>query len=192
VVGDRARNSSVKPHWGAFLYAMTREVKPAVCIELGSCFGVSGLYIQAGLREAGGGQLVTFEGCRAMAEIACENYRSLGMEAFTSVVGDFDRQLAPAVEKLPAVDLAFVDGNHTFEPTVRYDALIRSRSHAGGVIVHDDIRWSMDMEKAWRTVRNQPGARFSFDAFRFGMIELGSPEQVPVQLSAWFGLSHLR
>jgi len=194
VVGPGARLSSVKPHWGRLLYTLVREVRPKVCVELGACFGMSGMYIQAAQRHAGAGTFVTFEGSSARAEIARGMYRQLGFEGSTVVVGDFDRTLAPKIAELGRVDLAFIDGNHRLEPTVRYDALIRGSSTEGGVIVHDDIRWSAEMVEAWRQVVAKPGARAAFDVFRIGIIELGTAADTapPPIVPAWLGLSHLR
>ncbi len=187
VVGARAATSSVKPHWGRLLYAIAREVQPAICVELGSCMGISGLYIQAGMPR--GGQFVTFEGCKAMAEIASDNYRALGFDSFSMHVGHFDRTFAPAIASLPPIDLAFIDGNHMRKPTEHYDSLVREHASDGCVIIHDDIRWSPGMWSAWRTVGARP-ARQVFDIFRFGITEVGQARVEPVPV--WLGLSHLR
>jgi predicted O-methyltransferase YrrM len=149
---------------------------------------MSGLFIRDGLREAGVGRLVTFEGSRAMAEIAAENYRTLGFNDISIVIGDFDRQFGPALDPLPGIDLAFVDGNHRLEPTVRYDAMIRRHGNGTGVIVHDDLRWSTGMNAAWRTVRKGSGAKQVYDLFRMGVIELGPVEGKPRPVSAWLGI----
>lgn len=188
VVGTWARLSSVKPHWGRVLYALVREVRPATCVELGACFGISGLYIQAAQRHIGCGRFVTFEGSRERAAIARATYRALGFDTQRIVIGDFDRHLAPTLAALGAVELAFVDGNHRLTPTLRYDALLRAHASPGTVIVHDDIRWSAEMVQAWHQVSRLPGGR-AFDVFRIGVIELGATAP---PLEAWLGLSHLR
>lgn len=190
-VGRWARYSSVKPHWGRLLYALVREVRPATCIELGACFGISGLYIQAAQRHTGTGKFVTFEGSRERAEIARANYRRLGFDDTTIVIGDFDRHVVPTIADLGRVDLAFIDGNHRLEPTLRYDALIRRYAPPGAVIVHDDIRWSSEMSEAWHRVSSERGAR-AFDVFRIGIIELAAARETSDLFHAWLGLVHLR
>jgi predicted O-methyltransferase YrrM len=182
----------VKRRWGLLLYVLAREVAPKICIELGTCFGLSGLYMLAAQRHAGGGRFVTFEGSRARAEIARRMYRDLGFDDVTIVVGDFDRTVAPTLAKMGHIDLAFIDGNHRLEPTLRYDALVREHGAAGTVIVQDDIRWSAEMIEAWRQVRARGGARI-FDAFRVGIVELDSVGAQPSStVDAWLGWSHLR
>ena len=189
IVGDSAQKASTKPHWGRFLYALVREIKPDMCLELGCCFGMSGQYILAAMRHVGRGKLLTMEGSRARAEISAERFRALGHENFEIEIGDFDRTLAPFIEKAGRIDLTFVDGNHRREPTVRYDALVRRHMHAGGVIVHDDIRWSSEMEDAWAEIAARP-ARLVFDVFRMGLVELGDGRKESV--CAWLGLDQLR
>ncbi len=193
VVGRGARVSSVKPHWGTLLYTLAREIKPAFCIELGTGFGVSGLYIQAGQQRAGSGRFVTFEGSKARAAIASEMHQRLGFHP-TIVVGDFDRTVAREVATLGTIDFAFVDGNHRGGATIRYDALIRRHGAAGTVVVHDDIRWSSDMEAAWLAVLRAPGGRRAFDLFRLGILELGAVLDLapPRLVEASLGLAHAR
>lgn len=190
VVGERAQVSSVKPHWGRFLYTLAREVRPALCIELGACLGVSGLFIQAGLREAGVGRLVTFEGSRAMAEIAAENYRKLGFNDFSVVTGDFDRQLGPALDSLPGIDIAFVDGNSA----AGTDRSIRCNDPASrGRHRSDRARRHPVVHRDGYGVAVSPGDDSSalqvFDLFRMGVIKLGRTEDRLRPVSAWMGAS---
>jgi predicted O-methyltransferase YrrM len=189
VVGWWAKNSSTKPHWGRLLYAIVREVAPQTYVELGACFGMSGLYIQAALKRTGG-RLITCEGSRARAEIAAENFRAMGFSNHEVVVGDFDRTLPEVIHRNAAIDMAFIDGNHHREPTLRYDTLVRGAARDNGVILHDDIRWSGEMIDAWREVAARP-ATTVYDGFRIGVIELGSSPR-PERVHTWFGLDHLR
>ncbi len=191
VVGIEAKKCSVKPHWGQILYALVREARPHTVLELGTCFGISGLFIQAALARNGAGRLVTMEGSRARAEIAQGLYRSHGFADAHIEVGDFNRTLRPLLERSPEIDLAFIDGNHQKAPTLEYDSDIRAHASADAVLVHDDIRWNEDMLEAWRAIERRPASRV-FDIFRIGAIELSAPQPNPQVIRAWLGLSHVR
>jgi predicted O-methyltransferase YrrM len=191
IVGEWARKSSTRPHWGRLLYALVREIRPETCLELGACFGMSGQYILAAMRHVGRGKLQTMEGSRRRAEIAAEAFRALGHENFDIEVGDFDRTLEPLLERTGVIDLAFIDGNHRQEATTRYDAMVRSRMQPGGFLVHDDIRWSGEMAAAWAEIAARP-ARIIFDVFRMGVVELGASDRHVAPIPAWLGLDQLR
>jgi predicted O-methyltransferase YrrM len=186
-VGQWAERSSIMPLWGRLLYALAREVKPRVCIELGAAVGVSGLYIQAGMREAGQGTFVTIEGAAASAAIAEQVYCELGFDG-TVVVGTFDDNLRPTLERVGTVDLAFVDGHHRAEPTLRYDREIRSHSHPGTVIVYDDIHWSREMEIAWERIQDHDHHTV-IDTYRFGLAEIGERSSGTGNVPAWVGFA---
>lgn len=124
VVGSYARRGSTRAPNGRLLYSLAREVRPRSCIEFGSFMGISGLYILAGLREHGG-TLYTMEGAPDLSRIATANYDSLGFSHYHATVGDFDAALPDVLRRSGPVGLAFIDGNHQQEPTLRYDAAIR-------------------------------------------------------------------
>jgi hypothetical protein len=54
--------------------------------------------------------------------------------------------------QLPAARLAFIDGDHTFEGTLRYHAAARATMPAGSMLVFDDIDWSDGMREAWKKI----------------------------------------
>jgi predicted O-methyltransferase YrrM len=148
---------------------------------------MSGLAILWALRRNGGGRFVTMEGSRAQAEIATAMYRAQGFDEFEVVVGDFDRTLAPLLARIGPISLAFIDGNHREEPTLRYDSLVREHAAKNASVVHDDIRWSSEMIASWQAVTRRPAARV-FDAFRMGIVEMGGTPTNEI-MPVWLGIS---
>ena len=92
-------------------------LKPENIIELGSSLGISSAYLSTGSPSA---RLVSFEGAPEIAKLARDNFSSLGLTNVNLVEGNFDNTLSTELQKLPYVDLAFIDGNHRKEPTIRY------------------------------------------------------------------------
>ncbi len=77
-------------------------------------------------------------------------------------------EVAPA---LPTpLDFAFFDGNHRYEPTLRYFNLCAARRTERSVFVLDDIHWSAEMERAWNTIRQHPEVRLTIDLFFVGLV----------------------
>lgn len=183
VVGEFSRRGSTRPPFGRLLYALARETGAQGCLEFGSCMGISGLYLLAGLGEHGG-KLYTMEAVPAFSDIAQSMYRSLGFTNYEAHVGLFDSLLPDVLRKASPIGFAYIDGDHTLAPTLRYDALVREHASPSAVIVHDDIRHSVQMRQAWREIRARPCAR-SFDVYWVGVSELGDGEGP--EMPAWVG-----
>jgi len=163
------RRSSVPPRYGALLYRMARWFRPEMVLELGTGLGVSTLYLASG---APGVPLHSVEGHTERAAFAAALLCRCGLEQVSIHWGEMDEKLEEILPQMPGRFLAFIDGNHRYEPTVGYVRKILSRAGDEAVIVMDDIYWSPEMEKAWKEVTGWPEARFSVDLFRFGILFL--------------------
>lgn len=135
--------------------------RPIQTVELGTCVGISGMYLLAGMSQGGGGHLTTFEGHEDYAELARFHMNTFIREhaltnvTFEVVVGWFRDTVGKFfAEPAPALDLVFIDGHHHEGPTVEYHAAAKRRMTPTGIIVHDDISWSEGMIRAWSTITN--------------------------------------
>jgi predicted O-methyltransferase YrrM len=119
---------------------------------------MSGSYLGAGLAANGSGRLITIEGAEASAAVARDVFEQVGVSDRVEVrVGTFDDQMPGALASLGGVDLAFIDGHHQYEPTLRYFATILAVTAPGGLLLFDDITYALgDMEGAWREIRAHP------------------------------------
>jgi len=68
--------------------------------------------------------------------------------------------------------VAFVDGNHQYEPTVSYVRTLLTKTGEEAVIVMDDIYWSRGMHRAWKEIITWPEVRVSVDLFHMGILLL--------------------
>jgi hypothetical protein len=73
---------------------------------------------------------------------------------------------------LPGKYLAYLDGNHRYEPTIRYVKSLIGRAGEETVIVMDDIYWSREMHGAWKELTSWPEIRVSIDLFHMGILLL--------------------
>ncbi len=168
-VGSFVRRSSVPPRYGALLYRMARWFRPDMLLELGTGLGVSTLYLASG---APGVPLHSVEGHTERAAFAAAMLCRCGLEQVSIHWGEMGEKLDGILMQMPGRFLAFIDGNHRYEPTVRYVREILLRAGDEAVIVMDDIYWSPEMEKAWKEVTMWPEVRASVDLFRFGILFL--------------------
>ena len=165
-VASIAKHAAKPPKLGQLLHRVARHYAPATILELGTSLGLSTAYLTAGAPQA---RLWTIEGALSIADKARANLNSLGAKA-EILTGNFDTVLPGLLEEIPPVELAFIDGNHRCEPTLRYfDAIFRHAAPAS-VLIFDDIHWSAGMETAWNTIRNDPRVYLTIDLFFIGFV----------------------
>jgi predicted O-methyltransferase YrrM len=171
-VGDVTKRASVPQPQASLLFHLTRHAGARRSLEMGTCVGISGAYLAAGLRENGGGALVSLEGHQDRADVAVACWQRLGLHNAEVVVGRFERTLDDVLAG-ESFDLVFVDGNHDGDATRSYVERFRAVSRPGAVMVLDDIAWSEGMTQAWTDIRDGLTDSLASDLGRLGVIVLG-------------------
>jgi predicted O-methyltransferase YrrM len=166
-IASIARHAAKSKKWAQLLFRIVNYYQPKHILELGTSLGISTAYMALANPQA---QVVTAEGSAAIAAQAKKNFQSLQLSSIQQVTGNFDNTLPGILAALPQLDLAFVDGNHRYEPTVRYFNQLLPDLHGSSIVIFDDIHWSADMEKAWEEVKENPAVRLSIDLFFVGLV----------------------
>ena len=131
---------------------LVQQRAPKTVVEFGSAFGVSGMYFAAGLEGAGAGHLYTFDINSGWADIAERNIRLIS-NRFTMTRGAFEDHVEMVVRA--PVDLALVDGIHTYEFVIRRYRILKPRMARGGIILLDDIDFPKPgarMREVWEEI----------------------------------------
>jgi|SRR6185437_9372811 len=165
-IASITRHAAKPPKLGQLLYRVARHYSPATMLELGTSLGLSTAYLAAGAPQA---RLWTIEGAPAIANKARENLATLEKKADV-LTGNFDTVLPGLLNDMPPVELAFIDGNHRCEPTVRYFDAIFQHAAPSSALIFDDIHWSEEMETAWDTIRSDPRVYLTIDLFFIGFV----------------------
>lgn len=127
---------------GRLLYNIVRFLRPRVCVEAGTFFGMSALYIAHALGRLGeGGSLHTIEPVDTFHAKASFLLSSTYPDTVTCHKGTSVQVLPSLTERLPGIDLFFHDAEHTGAAYVRDFRLVVDALHPGSVVVFDDIRW---------------------------------------------------
>jgi predicted O-methyltransferase YrrM len=170
-LGYLAEVSSMSPTQLRTVFRLVRAFRPRVCVELGSCVGISGAYILSALALNGAGRLLTFEGGREVAEMAVRNLHELGFTDFEVIVGRHQESVAPALASAAPVEFALVDGDHSERSTLMYHELLLAHAADRAILYYDDIRWSAGMTRAWERIggRGSRGIRAAIDLGRAGV-----------------------
>ncbi len=183
IVGEACRNYSKEPVWAELLFHIIRQLKPASCIEMGACLGISGGYQAAALELNGAGQLVTMEGAPSFAQIAGQNLKAMGLEHRVKiVVGPFHDTLDGVLAETKPVDYCFIDGHHDEIATIEYFERVLPFLSPHAALLFDDIRWSPGMLRAWTKICADSRVRASFDLGKIGICLLGTDESIRCRL----------
>ena len=153
--------------YGQLLYRIARYYQPGTLVELGTSLGITSSYLSL---ACPGARVITLEGSPEIAAVAKENFEKLSLDNIELVTGSFDTQLPALLSRVPVIDLAFIDGNHREEPTVRYFEQLVKNTHNDSILIFDDIHWSPEMETAWERIKSHPTVRCSIDLFFIGIL----------------------
>lgn len=164
-----ARGSSVSRKYGSLLYRICRWFGPEMVLELGTGMGISTLYLAAG---SPGIPLHTIEGSSHRADYSEELIKRSGLQGVKVHRGLFEEKLTELHPILKGRFVAFVDGHHSYDPTLRYIRFLVGIAGEEAVVIMDDIHWSREMHRAWKEIISWPETRVSVDLFHMGILLL--------------------
>lgn len=149
------------------LYHAVRHYKHSNVLELGSSLGISTAYLAAAHPDV---QLVSMEGNPTCAEYTRKLLDELDLHKAKVITGNFDNKLKTTLQSMGSIDLAYMDGNHSYDATMRYFQQILPYTHNKSVLVLDDIYWSDGMLQAWEEIKNQSQVTYSVDVYNLGFV----------------------
>jgi predicted O-methyltransferase YrrM len=169
--------TAVKPRkLGELFFRISAYYQPRTVIELGTSLGLTTAYLATANPNA---IIVTIEGSDAIHNKAKTVFQALGIQNIDARLGNFDSVLPQVLAETGTIDMAYVDGNHRYEPTIRYFQLLLSHAHNDTILIFDDIHWSAEMEKAWKEIQQHPSVRCTVDLFYLGFVFLRDEFKVP-------------
>lgn len=166
-IASIARHAAKSRKWSQLLFRIVNYYQPQTILELGTSLGISTAYMSLANPKA---RIITAEGSKAIAAQAKRNFQSLQLSSIQQVTGNFDDTLPGILSSLSHLDLVFIDGNHRYEPTMRYFNQLLPHMNVSSVMIFDDIHWSHEMEQAWNEVRENSAVQLSVDLFFIGLV----------------------
>ncbi|MCD6066435.1 MAG: class SAM-dependent methyltransferase [Bacteroidetes bacterium] len=149
------------------LFRLVNYFAPRTSVELGTSIGLTSMYLALAAKNS---LLYTIEGSAELAAFAQKQFDTYGVENIRLLKGTFDEQLPALLQQTDKVDFAYVDGNHSKEPTLRYFHMLLKKCHNDSVLVFDDINWSQEMKAAWQEIKQHPDVRLTIDLYFTGII----------------------
>jgi predicted O-methyltransferase YrrM len=160
--------SALKPRkYAQLLHRVARHYQCQTVVELGTSLGTTSAYLASSPYTK---WLHTFDGADAVARVAADTFKVLGLQNIHQVTGPFDETFPRCLPAMAPIDLLFIDGNHRFEPTLRYFDMALQWLHNYSIVVFDDVHWSAEMEAAWKQICCHEKVQLSLDLFFMGIV----------------------
>ena len=138
-------HSAISIEYARALYGAVLAQRPRMVVEIGMAFGISTLAILTALREIGAdGRLISIDPRQSTGfhGIGLANVRRAGLEGRHELIEAFDYAALPRLlERDVKLQLAYVDGWHTFDYTLLDFFYLDKLLEPGGVIGFNDAGW---------------------------------------------------
>ena len=118
---------------GRILYGLVIATRPNVVVEFGTSFGVSTIYLAAGLSDLGKGGLIATELISQKAEAAIANLAAAGLAQVAEIRQGDARQTLANLDGM--IDLLFLDGSNDLYIAIL--EMLEPRLSTGAVVVAD-------------------------------------------------------
>jgi len=163
-VKDIANTALMPMAWQQVLVRMAQCYKPTTVLELGTSLGATSIALSKTLPQS---KIVSVEGSREISVFAQHLAKKHHAENLSIINASFDA----FIEQNTAVyDWVLLDGNHTYEATVRYYQYFVKMAKPGSMLLLDDIYWSEGMTKAWEEVKEDRRSVLTLDLYRWGLV----------------------
>jgi predicted O-methyltransferase YrrM len=166
-IKDLAQIAAKPAKYGQLLFRLANYFKPQTIFDIGTSLGITTAYLAKANSNA---KVFTFEGCPETAKAAANNFQALDLHNIRQITGNLDDTLSPALAETTELDLVFFDGNHRYEPTMRYFKQCLEKKTENSLFIFDDIYWSAGMEKAWKEIKKHPEVTITVDLFWIGLV----------------------
>jgi predicted O-methyltransferase YrrM len=164
-----AKNALAPKYQAQALFKIVEHFKPKTVLELGTSLGLTTCYLAEANKKS---TIYTIEGSSNIAQKANDTFRSRELQNIKLLVGNFDQVLPELFKEIENIDLAYIDGNHRYDATIRYVEWILEKCSDESIIILDDIYWSKEMTKAWQELKADSRFSISLDYYHFGVLFL--------------------
>lgn len=163
-------DSAVKAKkYAELMFRLVEAFQPDAILELGTSLGITTSYLSKANKSA---KVYSLEGAEEIVKVAKENLRLTRSENVEVVEGNFDDTLPTLLSKVKQIDLAFLDGNHRKDATLKYFDWLLPKLHDKSIVVVDDINWSAEMNEAWKELVGRKETSLAINLYEMGILFL--------------------
>ena len=153
---------------GRILYNIVRFMRSGRCLELGTAYGMSALFILGALKKySTSGSLATVEGWDKLAAVSGPMLKHHHADRVSCHIGQAKTVVPELAKSLGKIDFVFHDCGHSRSEYINDFESIVNNLAPGAVVLFDDIRWEdshfsdehPDTYGGWTAVVSSPRVR---------------------------------
>ena len=166
-----ARKSSTEPRYGGVMQKIIDAFGIETALELGTSIGIGTMFLAKVNHKI---KVTTIEGCPETYKFAKTEFDKRKIANVTFINDNFDHLFDSNMLNGQRFELVYIDGNHTYEATIKYfDKIVKNNCGQKSIIVIDDINWSREMFDAWTEISSRMPNSLRINLFRMGIIFTG-------------------
>ncbi|MCQ2215992.1 MAG: class I SAM-dependent methyltransferase [Bacteroidales bacterium] len=184
IVSKIVKRAAVSEKSGMLLSRLAADYKPDMVLELGTSLGVGTAYLALG--SGVGVEVLTIEGSPECSKVAQSTLAKHGIQNVQLLTGGFDEVLPQLLDSMKGRRvMVYLDGNHTYEATMRYFQMLKGVSEQNMMIVLDDIHLHLGMSQAWKEICQMTDVTTTIDLMRMGIVVFRSGAQKEQYVLRW-------
>ena len=152
---------------GKRICSLMQNLKPDRILELGTGIGISTLYIATASRDS---LLISIEGEHARIKQAAKLISMFDLRNVELIRGKFEAVLSKLGTFGDKINFVHIDEDHRKSELLKNIKLIQPFLDDKAILLIDDIRWSKDMEEAWKELNELECFDVSIDLFTHGFL----------------------
>ncbi|MBN2776453.1 MAG: class I SAM-dependent methyltransferase [Bacteroidales bacterium] len=165
---DIADTSGTTMKFGIFFQKLIQSFKITSVLELGTSLGIGTLYFALSDKNI---EVTSIEACPKIHNFTKSLFEQNAINNVNLINDDFDSVFDNNKLAEKKFDLVYIDGNHNSRSLLKYyDYIEKELIKEKCIFIIDDINWSTDMHKGWKSLcqRNEDSCKVYF--FRMGII----------------------
>jgi predicted O-methyltransferase YrrM len=149
------------------IYRLVADHQPGNIIELGTDVGIITICLQQAAPSA---TIFSLDHQQETAAIAAEIFKEYQVENIEQLTGDIKDILPKLLNRLPRLDLLYLNQNYTAESVLQCFELCLPKIHEGTLIIIPGIYSNAGMRKAWAAIKACPQVSITVDLFWIGLV----------------------
>lgn len=166
-IKDIAKQGISSQKQSELIYKLMNFLHGTTAIELGTSLGLNTLYMA---RVNKNGTVISLEGSKSLSDFASQLALKNKVNNIRFIHARFEEAFPQLLQEINKLDVLYVDGNHTYEATLKYFKQALEKKHKHSAFIFDDIYWSKGMTKAWEEIKKNESVSLSIDTFYFGIV----------------------
>ena len=161
------KNTLIPPRLAQLVHRLVCDLKPKNIIELGTCHGITTVYLAKAATEA---RVISIMENSEALTIAKKNLLKLNIHNVVLLSGNANELLPELISGIPELDFIIIDGNRPVAAFLNYFNCCLPKMSKHSMMIFEDIYRSSEMKSAWEEIKSNPEVSVTIDLFWIGLV----------------------